>query len=76
MPICSESSKSDLKGVKQMWGDEEVPYAPGARVEVIDDRAAKTLRAGVVLYVGSDAKVLVGWDDESTSVLPQEALEV
>ena len=31
-------------------------------------------RSGVVLYVGSDAHVLVGWDDESTSVLPQEAL--
>jgi hypothetical protein len=57
-----------------MWRDEEAPYAAGTRVEVIDDRAAGTLRAGVILYVGSDAKVLVGWNDESTSVLPQEAL--
>ncbi len=69
-----EPSKPDLKGVKQMWRDEEAPYAPGTRVEVIDDRTPETLRAGVVLYVGSDTKVLVGWDDESTSVLPQEAL--
>jgi hypothetical protein len=34
----------------------------------------ETLRPAVVLYVGSDAKVLVCWEDQSTSVLPQELL--
>ena len=58
-----------------MSGQEGAPYFPGARVEVIDGQARELAHAdGVVLYVGSDAKVLVGWDDESTSVLPQEAL--
>ena len=48
--------------------------SPGTRVEVIDDQTPTSPRSGVVLYVGSDARVLVGWDDESTSVLPQETL--
>jgi hypothetical protein len=52
---------------------EHIPYAPGTRVEAIKE---ESLRAGVVLYVGSDANVLVGWDDESTSVMPQESLLV
>jgi|BarGraNGADG00212_1021973.scaffolds.fasta_scaffold145812_1 hypothetical protein len=69
-----EPSQPYLKGVKQMRRHEEGSYAPGTRVEVIDDQAPKTPRAGVVLHVGSDAKVLVSWDDESMSVLPQEAL--
>jgi hypothetical protein len=48
--------------------------APGTRVEVIEGLAPTAARSGVVLYVGSDANVLVGWDDESTSVMPKEAL--
>jgi hypothetical protein len=48
--------------------------SPGTRVEVIDDQTPTGPRSGVVLYVGSDAHALVGWDDDSTSVLPQETL--
>ncbi len=54
--------------------DERTFCAPGTRVEASEGREATDARSGVVLYVGSDANVLVGWDDESTSVLPQEAL--
>ena len=54
--------------------DERTFCAPGTRVEVSEGRAPMDARSGVVLYVGSDTNVLVGWDDESTSVLPQEAL--
>ena len=57
-----------------MGRPEEAPYAPGSRVEASDKRIPETRCAGTVLYVGSDAKVLVGWDDESVAVLPQEAL--
>ena len=63
-----------LKEVEQMRHDEEAPYAPGTRVELVDAREPEAQRAGVVLYVGSDANVLVGWDDESTSVLPHDSL--
>jgi hypothetical protein len=45
-------------------------YSPGTRVEVLGE----TPRPAVVLYVGSDAKVLVRWEDQSTSVLPQKLL--
>ena len=54
--------------------DKNLPYTPGAQIDVIDPRKSETLRAGVILYVGSDMSVLVGWDDESTSVVPQQSL--
>lgn len=49
-------------------------YPPGTRVELAQNGQAATLRAGIVLYVGSDSNVLVGWDDESASVLPEQKL--
>ena len=49
-------------------------YAPGTRVEVTEGPPPTAARSGVVLYVGSDANVLVGWDDDSTSVMPRETL--
>jgi hypothetical protein len=55
---------------RQMPTDQAGLCSPGTRVEVIGE----TLRPAVVLYVGSDAKVLVCWEDQSTSVLPQELL--
>jgi hypothetical protein len=49
-------------------------YPPGTRVEVAHNGQTETVRAGIVLYVGSDSNVLVGWDDESASVLPEQKL--
>jgi hypothetical protein len=53
---------------------ERASCTPGTRVEVIETPAPAAARSGVVLYVGSDENVLVGWDDQSTSVLPSELL--
>jgi len=53
---------------------EPASCGPGTRVEVIEGPPPSAPRSGVVLYVGSDTNVLVGWDDESTSVMPREAL--
>jgi hypothetical protein len=57
-----------------MLRPEEARYAPGSRVEVRDERMPDSRGAGIVLYVGSDEKVLVGWDDETVAVLPPQAL--
>jgi hypothetical protein len=54
--------------------NEQASCAPGTRVEVVEGPPPAATRSGVVLYVGSDANVLVGWDDDSTSVMPWEAL--
>jgi hypothetical protein len=53
---------------------ERASCTPGTRVEVFETPASAAARSGIVLYVGSDANVLVGWDDQSTSVLPSERL--
>ena len=71
--VINEKMFLEQRASSMRYAKDEL-YAPGTRVGLVNDRKPESLSTGVVLYVGSDAHVLVGWDDESVAVLPQEAL--